>query len=455
MIGDRHRRWLSGALGLVVVATVVARAATLLVVDPWFDELYSLYAASGQPGDAWAAAVADRVHPPGFYLVLWGWLHLVDPSPLGLRLLPFLGWLAMLGGFGWLGQRAGPDRPRTLALVALAAVNPVLFEFGAFVRGYSLLLAVVTLAMGLAIGRRPDHDRGLPWPLLLALVVATWLHYFAWPVVGAVVLGLAWQRRWRDAVLCTAVPLAGFVPWVLAIARSDAEVAAVGASLDFITRPGLVELLTAPGTLLADPVALPVAAILAIVSWEALVRWRLRGGDPSVVLAVALPLLAAFVATTLTPIGAWGLRYLAVALPALLLALVASTLAAPRIGSIYLGFILAFGAIGIVAPRTRHTPWHAVLERIGEGGNTIAYANEGFVLLPLRYQALTRQSPVTVTEVRGMPPAEAPPGWIVLRPAMLPAGYQPADALKSTGRTVSDSFAMGEGWLEVRGWRFQ
>lgn len=439
----------------MVAAAVVARAATLLAVDPWFDELYSLYAASGQPGDAWAAAVADRVHPPGFYFVLWGWLHLVDPSPLGLRLLPFLGWLAMLGSFGWLGHRVGLDRTRTLALVAVAAINPVLFEFGAFIRGYSLLLVVLVLALGLAIGRRTDEGRRLPGPLLLALVAATWLHYFAWPVVGAVVLGLAWQRRWRDAALCTAVPVVAFAPWVLAMARSDAEVAAVGASLDFISRPGVVELLTAPGTLLADPVALPVAAILAIVSWEAIVRWRLRGGDPSVVLAVVLPLLAAFAATTLTPIGAWGLRYLAVALPALLLALVASTLSAPRIGSIYLGFIIAFGALGIVAPRDRHTPWHAVLERIGADGNTTAYANEGFVILPLRYQALTRQSPVTVTEVRGMPPADAPPGWIVLRPAMLPAEYQPADALKSTGRTVSDSFAMGKGWLEVRGWRFR
>jgi hypothetical protein len=113
------------------------------------------------------------------------------------------------------------------------------------------------------------------------------------------------------------------------------------------------------------------------------------------------------------------------------------------------------GVVGILGTRTRHTPWREVHDTVTAGGGTVAYGNEGFVLLPLRYQALVAHSPLEVHEVPGLPPADAPPGWLVLRPALLPEGYQPADALAAMRRTVTDSFALGEGWLAVRGWRFR
>lgn len=434
------------------MAAVVARAATLLATDPWFDELYSLYAASGQFGDVWPAAVADRVHPPGFYFVLWGWLALAPATPLGLRLLPFAGWLAMLAAFWWLGRRAGLDRLRILALVALAAVNPVLFGFGALLRGYSLLVAALAVAIGAALSP-PEDERRPPWLLLAAVVAATWLHYFAWPVVAAIALGLSLQRRWRDAVLAALIPVALFVPWVVAIARSDAAIATVGASLSFITRPGWWELLTIPGPLIAAMTGL-TALIVAIICYEALARWPERHSRLMLVLAALLPIVMAFVATRYTPLRAWGTRYLAVVLPAFLLALVAQTRVMPRVGAIYLGLFLGSGVLGVLAPESRPTPWRAVAERV-DRDDVAVYANEGFVILPLRYQAVIGHARLTVTEVRGMPPAGAPPGWIVLRPAMLPDGYQPADALQSMGRAVTDSFAMGEGWLAVKAWRFE
>ncbi len=442
----------------MIAAAVVARAATLLAIDPWFDELYSLYAASGQPGDAWAAAVADRVHPPGFYYLLWGWLQLADPTPLGLRLLPFAGWLATLAALGWMGRQFALDRTRILALVALGAVNPVLFELGGFVRGYSVLVAVVAIAIGAAV--QPPRGRA-PWLLLAALVAATWLHYFAWPVVGAIALGLAWQRRWRDAVLSATVPALAFLPWVIAMATSDAQVAAVGQSLNFVGAPGVVPLIAAPGALLTAPGAWltietgAMALITSLILVDAFVEWRDRTTRVLVLLTALLPIAAAFAVSQFTAVGAWGMRYFAVSIPALLLLLVNYNRIRPRLRTVAIVLIGAAGVVGILGTRTRHTPWREVHAAITAGGTTIAHANEGFVLLPLRYQAVIAGSGLEVREVPGIPAPDAAPGWLVLRPALLPESYQPTDALRAMGRTVSDSFAMGEGWLEVRGWKFE
>ena len=80
MKSRRHVLW-SALVMALVVGVVAGRAATLLRYDLWYDELYSVFTALGDLGQLWQASVADRVHPPLFYIVLWGWLKVVKPQP--------------------------------------------------------------------------------------------------------------------------------------------------------------------------------------------------------------------------------------------------------------------------------------------------------------------------------------------------------------------------------------
>jgi hypothetical protein len=442
----------------MVAAVVVARAATLLRTDLWFDELYSLQAASGDLGGVWAAALADRVHPPGFYTIVWGWLQVVDPTPLGLRSLAFLTWLLMLAAVAWLGRRLRLDLAGTVLLMLLAAVNPVLFEFGGFVRGYALLIALLTLALGAAAARLDPGEGLRPVPLaaiVVPLVAAAWLHYFAWPVIGAIALALLVARRWRDGAMVVAVPVLATLPWFLALAGGGRD---VGSALSmFISRPGLLDLLRAPGTLLLGGTALVVGTVVvALLAWESLVQTpRVR---TLLTAAVVLPILMAFALTTLTPMGAWGLRYLAPAIVPLLAALVLARQPIGILRGTLIALVAIGGVIGITRPETTPTPWREVIARMAQaapGDSVTAYASEGFTILPLRYNALMRGTKLRVPEVRGLPEPSAAPGWVVIRPAALPEGYQPGEQLRAMGRTVIDSFAMGEGQMAVSGWLFR
>ncbi|HPF62470.1 MAG TPA: hypothetical protein PLI93_10480, partial [Gemmatimonadales bacterium] len=455
MIRDGHRRWLPGALVLMVAAVVVARAATLLRTDLWFDELYSLQAASGDLAGVWAAALADRVHPPGFYTIVWGWLAVVDPTPLGLRLLPFLTWLGMLAAVAWLGHRLRLGRAAVALLVLLAAVNPVLFEFGAFVRGYALLIALLTIALTAAASRLESPPDAAPLPLavlVVPLVLAAWIHYFAWPVIGAIAIALLVARRPRDATAVLVVPAILILPWAVALAGGSRDVA--GALAAFVTTPGLLDLLRAPGTLLLGGSAMVIGTVaVAVIGWESLVQPR----TVRVLLAasVVCTLGAGWLLSVLTPFGAWGMRYLSPAIVPLLAAMVLSRRASATTRALLLALVAIGGVLGIRHPEQAPTPWREAIRTMmaaAPGDSVTAYASEGFTILPLRYHALMMGAPLRVPEVRGLPAPDAPAGWVVIRPAALPPGYQPTDQFRAMGRVVTDSFAVGEGQMAVRGW---
>ena len=71
--------WDRRALGAVLALTVFAafgRFPWLTAEDLWFDEVFSVVLASQDLGELLRRAVADQTNPPGFYLLLWGWVRL-------------------------------------------------------------------------------------------------------------------------------------------------------------------------------------------------------------------------------------------------------------------------------------------------------------------------------------------------------------------------------------------
>ena len=106
-----------------VVATVFAWRVLLLIdaTGLWTDELYSV-GKSFQPSPAaLIGMLREDTHPPFYYGVLWLWGQLVGQSPLTLRLLSWLAYVA--GGLVMTAQAialAGGRRVAPLALLLAA-----------------------------------------------------------------------------------------------------------------------------------------------------------------------------------------------------------------------------------------------------------------------------------------------------------------------------------------------
>ena len=148
-----RRSWLV----LVVALCMAFGLRVLLLIDAtalWSDELYSV-GKSFQPSfSSLLVMLREDTHPPAYYSLLWFWGHLVAQSPVSLRLLSWLAYLA--GGLVMIRQAMdlGPmgDRVRVGAAAALLAFcSPYPIRFAIEGKSY----AVVVLLMALAWCWRP------------------------------------------------------------------------------------------------------------------------------------------------------------------------------------------------------------------------------------------------------------------------------------------------------------
>ena len=112
------RNWL-----LLVAALCLAFGFRVLsLIDAtalWSDELYSV-GKSFQPSFiSLLAMLREDTHPPAYYGLLWLWGHLVGQSPISLRVLSWLAYLA--GGLVMVRQAMalGGVRLRVAAIAAL------------------------------------------------------------------------------------------------------------------------------------------------------------------------------------------------------------------------------------------------------------------------------------------------------------------------------------------------
>ena len=148
MIGSRS------ASIVLVVALVCAGFAlkALWLIDAtalWSDELYSVGKSFQASPLALLAMLRHDTHPPLYYGLLWGWSQLVGQSPITLRLLSWIAYMA--GGFVMVAQaRALAVDQRLVWTAPLAAVmafcSPYPIRFSIEGKSYALLVLFVALA---------------------------------------------------------------------------------------------------------------------------------------------------------------------------------------------------------------------------------------------------------------------------------------------------------------------
>ena len=197
------RSWLVLVMGVCLafgLRTVWLIDATAL----WSDELYSV-GKSFQPSfNRLLAMLREDTHPPAYYGLLWVWGHLVGQSPVTLRLLSWLAYLA--GGLVMVRQAMALAqvglRARVAAVAALLAFcSPYPIRFAIEGKSYAVLVLLVALAWQ---WRRSVH----PFAYGVVAGLAGLTHFYGLFLMLAAAVWDGWKRRWTLA----AAALIGALP---------------------------------------------------------------------------------------------------------------------------------------------------------------------------------------------------------------------------------------------------
>ena len=339
---SRHGRTIPALVILLVAATLRLTHLTFHSLD--LDESMSVWLAKKPAGELIANTLnlAWDPHPPGYYLLLKGWMALFGGGEFAVRLLS-----ALLGiAFVWLLYLVGTrlyDPWVGWIAAGLGALNPLLIWLSQEVRMY-MPVATWTLASMYCLLRALE-DRRWGWWLGYAVLalVGCYHHLFAsllLPVAAAYVLVRGWRRRslWIWGALAIGAVGLAYLPFARNAWRAGQVAPEVNVYpvLDLVHQ--LYELLLAfTVRFVRDPpewVLVPVLLLVACIPlglWPATRRDKGEAGRfPGVLLAAYLlfPLLAFFWITARRP--AFNPKYLAVVLPAFWLAIAAGIARAKR-----------------------------------------------------------------------------------------------------------------------------
>lgn len=195
-------RRISVFMAVLLLIAVGLRVANLTEQSLWADEGNSVRVTERSLNLVVAAARGD-VHPPGYYVLLWGWVKLFGNGEAAVRSLSVCIGLALVGLIYWAASHWFGPRAGWLAAFC-AAVSPFQVVYSQEVRMY-ILVAFWGMAAAFAWGRwieanartstRPEKAQWLWSGLYIACMAAgLWTHY-SFPIV-LVTLNVAWLVWW-------------------------------------------------------------------------------------------------------------------------------------------------------------------------------------------------------------------------------------------------------------------
>jgi hypothetical protein len=340
----RARAATPAALGGLIILSVLLRTQRF-GVGFWVDEGLSVGIADRPLGDILGVLRQDG-SPPLYYLLLHVWMRVLgDRSEEATHALSLvLGTAAIPVAWGLaratFGERAG------WCAAALFAANPFLTLYAQETRMYALVILLGTVAAGTFAGAFV-FGKGRAWAAGFAISLLGLLYTHNWALFFAAATGVAWlvlARRdpavRRLGAFTFGAVAAGYAPWLPTLAFQTAHTGAPWAQA-----PRLDDYVHIPDHMLGEP-AFAVLAVAGAVAVPALRR------DPRG--RAALVLLASAVATATIPFltsqasPTWATRYLAIALPPLLLAAAAALDRAGRTGVAALAVACLFSVFAAI-----------------------------------------------------------------------------------------------------------
>jgi MFS family permease len=339
----RRRAAVPLALGALVLASLLLRTQNL-GVNFWIDEALSVGIADRPLTDIPDALRLDG-SPPLFYMLLHGWMRLLgDRSEETTHLLSLIlatatipvAWAFMRTLFG---ERAG------WCAAVLAASNPFITHYAQETRMYALVILLGTIASATFVGaflqqRGPRWNAGFAIALILLLYTHNWALFFG-AAAGSIWLLLVRDRR---GVYTFAAVAVAYLPWVPALLFQARHTGAPWARA-----PDFEQLYDVPRILLG-PTELGILVAVAVFAAVALRDHEQRNRIATLVGLFALTVMIAWLASQASP--AWANRYLAVALPPLLLGAAALAAYAGRAGVVVVAAVALF-SYGDKGPSTK------------------------------------------------------------------------------------------------------
>lgn len=245
-----HRAGINSANALLVITLTLLGAALRLVSlntrSFWLDETTAVRQASW-PIPEILAQMSDNVHPPLFHILLHYWIGVFGRSEVAVRAFPVT-WGIFAIPLAYWAAKTVYDRRAGLFATGLIAFSPFLVWYSQEARMYTMMLVFALLCIG-SMWKAVETGRPRWWILyalataagtmtqyfFLFLVFAQALYLFGYRVFARErTLGLAGERRvawhrpwgvfadapelrgWLGAMFFAAIPLAWWIPQVLA-----------------------------------------------------------------------------------------------------------------------------------------------------------------------------------------------------------------------------------------------
>ncbi len=333
----RQRVAVPAGLGALVLLSLILRTREL-GIGFWIDEGLSVGIADRPLGEIPDALRRDG-SPPLYYVLLHVWKQVAGTSEEAARALSLAFALLCVPVAWWAARALFGGRAGWMAAV-LASTNPFLTEYAQEARMYALCALLATVACG-AFGKAILADGSArarrSWAVALAVTLAALLYTHNWAIFLCSAFGIVWlYELWRaserrDLLIIGGLAFGGalllYAPWVPTTLYQAAHTGA-----PWSEPPTVVEFFGAPGVMLGQfaQVALLMAAGAGLAALYPPRRSPVARAAWALLAVTLLTVALAWVSSYVSP--AWANRYLAVAVPPLLLAGAAGLAHAGRLG---------------------------------------------------------------------------------------------------------------------------
>lgn len=423
---NRYGRIGTAAIVALCVAFAALRFWRLLDSCLWFDEIFSVHAAT-EPWSRILGFVADDViHPPLFYILLKIWILVGGDGLISVRLFPFVFSVATLVPFLYLCRDLKLRASQVILGLTFLAANGALIKYAQEVRMYSVVILLATFSVWLFV--RFFYLGKNIWLLTIVNTLLVYTHYFGWLVIVAEIVAIiALQRiKIRQIAISFGISFVSFAPWLIAVVVAASNSTGLGQNIGWINAPRVADVLNLVLDLV-DPFyfqasniepasmfvfSLPILLVLFAGAAVYFAEWQKIAEDDRTRLLLAavlgiVPVVTAFVVSWALPYSIWGTRHLIIVfVPLAIAGSVILTGIGPRVMRIS-AISLTAAAIGfaLVAHAARPSPryiwcaWETFAPKIE--GPADVYAFEDLVAYDLWF-AGRRDPSVRIFKVNGI-----------------------------------------------------
>ncbi|HXH71181.1 MAG TPA: hypothetical protein VNI60_12690 [Pyrinomonadaceae bacterium] len=318
--------------GLISVVYILLRMWNLTASCLWFDEIFSVHAATHSWQSLYWFVAQDMIHPPLFYVLLKIWIFVGGENLSWLRFFPVLFSILSIIPFLLLCRQLKLPSPSIALALTFFAVNGSLIKYAQEVRMYSLLLCFALFSMWVFV-RFLNTGKGFLF-LLIINILLVYTHYFGWLIIASEVFAVVIlaRERLKQILLMSFLSFLSFTPWIFAIWQATKINANVGQNIGWMTKPNLPAIFQFVFDLFEpiyfeqsntdEPtiffITLPILLVgiiafgLYFTAWKSETKIEKRKFSLLLIFTFA-PILMAFIASWILPYSIWGTRHLIIA----------------------------------------------------------------------------------------------------------------------------------------------